>query len=159
MITPRIETFTEKKLIGKKIPMSLTQNRTGELWGSFMPQRKQILNTVSNELYSLQVYPAGYFETFDPARPFDKWALAEVSDHDQAPEGFEVFTLPGGLYAVFHYVGSNQDARIFQYIFGVWLPGSGYTLDDRPHFEILGEKYRNNDPASEEDIFIPVRLK
>jgi AraC family transcriptional regulator len=32
-------------------------------------------------------------------------------------------------------------------------------LDDCPHVEILGEHYRNNDPASEEDICIPVKHK
>jgi hypothetical protein len=30
-------------------------------------------------------------------------------------------------------------------------------LDNRPHFEILGEKYKNADPDSEEDVYIPVK--
>jgi AraC family transcriptional regulator len=37
------------------------------------------------------------------------------------------------------------------------LPKSEYELDYRPHFEILGEKYKNNDQLSEEDIFIPIK--
>jgi AraC family transcriptional regulator len=37
------------------------------------------------------------------------------------------------------------------------LPASGYELDDRPHFEILGERYKNNDPDSEEELWFPVR--
>jgi AraC family transcriptional regulator len=45
----------------------------------------------------------------------------------------------------------------FTYIFTRWLPASGYQLDNRPHFEILGDKYKNNDPESEEEIWIPVR--
>lgn len=32
-----------------------------------------------------------------------------------------------------------------------------YEIDFRPHFEILGEKYKNNDPGSEEEVWIPVR--
>jgi AraC family transcriptional regulator len=40
-----------------------------------------------------------------------------------------------------------------------WLPSSDYVLDNRPHFEILGEKYKINDPESEEKIWIPVRKK
>ena len=39
------------------------------------------------------------------------------------------------------------------------MPASEYILDKRPHFEILGEKYKNDDPASEEEVWIPVRLK
>ena len=49
--------------------------------------------------------------------------------------------------------------RIFQYIFGTWLPTSIYTIDNLPHFEILGKKYKNNDPTSEEEIWIPIKLK
>ncbi len=69
----------------------------------------------------------------------------------------ETFCIPEGQYAVFHYKGSSADSSIFQYIFGEWLPKSGYELDDRPHFEILGAQYKNNDPESEEEIWIPVK--
>jgi AraC family transcriptional regulator len=58
----------------------------------------------------------------------------------------------------FYYKGSSTDTRIFQHIFETWLPQSGYELDNRPHFEVLGEKYRNNDPESEEDIYIPIKV-
>ncbi|RYE38364.1 MAG: GyrI-like domain-containing protein, partial [Sphingobacteriales bacterium] len=44
-------------------------------------------------------------------------------------------------------------------IFTEWLPNSAYELDDRPHFELLGSKYKNDDAESEEEIFVPVRLK
>lgn len=67
--------------------------------------------------------------------------------------------MPSGLYVVFPYKGLNTDPRIFQYIYGTWLPASDFAIDDRPHFEILGAKYKNNDPDSEEDICIPIRLK
>jgi AraC family transcriptional regulator len=69
------------------------------------------------------------------------------------------YTLPGGLYAVFSYKGLNTDHAIFESIFRAWLPNSKYELDDRPHFEILGANYRNNDPYSEEDIWVPVKPK
>jgi AraC family transcriptional regulator len=43
------------------------------------------------------------------------------------------------------------------YIFNTWLPQSNYQLAPRPHFEILGEKYKNNHPDSEEEIWIPIQ--
>jgi AraC family transcriptional regulator len=67
--------------------------------------------------------------------------------------------LQAGDYAVFNYRGSSADPRIFQYIYGEWIPNSEYVLDDRPHFEILGEKYKNNDPNSEEEIWIPIKKR
>ncbi|MEP7234441.1 MAG: GyrI-like domain-containing protein, partial [Ignavibacteriota bacterium] len=45
----------------------------------------------------------------------------------------------------------------FQYILRTWVPNSNYELDDRPHFEILGEKYKKDDPSSEEEIWIPIK--
>ena len=48
---------------------------------------------------------------------------------------------------------------IFQYIFSEWIPQSDYSVDDRPHFEVLGAKYKNNDPDSEEEIWIPIKKK
>ena len=71
----------------------------------------------------------------------------------------EPFSLEGGLYAVFDYKGSSNDSSVFQYIFGTWLPNSAYKLANRPHFEVLGINYRNNDPSSEEEIWIPILEK
>jgi AraC family transcriptional regulator len=159
MIIPRIESLKEKKLVGKSMTMSLVNNKAGELWRSFMPVRKEITNTLTNYFISIAVYKPAHFGNFNPKNEFEKWATVEVTDFEKVPGDMETFTLPGGLYAVFDYKGSSNDSSIFQYIFGTWLPNSDYVLDDRPHFEILGEKYKNADPDSEEEIWIPVRKK
>lgn len=151
----RLESITSKKLVGKKLTMSYAENKTGLLWGSFMPHRKEILNAVTADLFSLQVY-GDSFDFSDINAGFEKWAAVEVDNLDAVPDGLLSFILPAGLYAVFHYKGLPGPAA-FQYIFGEWLPRSGYEPDNRPHFELLGEKYRNGDPDSEEEIWIPVR--
>jgi len=156
-VTPTIQTLSEKKLVGKRKTMSFVVNKTGELWIEFMLLRKTIRNNSTKELISLQNYRPNYFTEFDPANEFEKWAAVEVSDYDGVPPGMETFTLEGGLYATFNYKGSSANTGIFQFIFRTWLPNSGYVLDDRPHFEILGENYRNNDPESEEEIWIPIK--
>ena len=156
---PRIEILSEKKLIGKNILMSLVENKTAELWKSFMSQRNEIKNALSLDLISMQVYAPSHFIEFNPSNEFEKWACAEVSNFDILPAGMQTFTLVGGMYAVFEYKGSSADPSIFQYIYGVWLPKSVYVLDHRPHFEILGAKYKNNDPNSEEEIWIPIKAK
>ncbi len=159
-MTPTIRTIAEKKLIGKSMVMSLAANRTGELWRSFMQQRKEIRNVIGEDLYSLQVYDPSYFADFEPGAEFIKWAAMAVSDAEEVPAGMAVFILPGGMYAVFTYRGpASGGAQVFQYIYGTWLPSSGYTLDNRPHFEILGEKYKNDSPDSEEEIWIPITRK
>ena len=138
--------------------MSLADNKTFQLWQSFMPRRKEIQNTVSTDLFSMQVYDVSY-DFSQPTQEFEKWAAMEVTTFDAIPDGMEPFELVGGLYAVFLYKGLSTDTSIFRYIFGEWLVSSEYLLDHRPHFEILGEKYKNNDPNSEEEIWIPIKAK
>lgn len=157
---PRIETLTEKKLVGKRLTMNLANNQTFKLWQSFIPHRKEIRNNLTADLISMQIYPQSFDFTFANLNiEFEKWAAIEVANFDLVPDEMETFILSGGLYAVFDYKGSSNDPQIFQYIFGTWLPNSIYTIDNRPHFEILGEKYKNNDLTSEEELWIPIRLK
>jgi len=158
-MTPRIETLNEKKLVGIRLTMSLSDNKTGELWRNFMPRRKEITNNLTNDLISLVVFKPNHFADFKPTNEFERWATAEVANFDNVPSQMESFVLQGGLYGVFDYKGSSIDKSIFQYIFGVWLPNSVYLLDNRPHFEVLGDKYKNNDPSSEEEIWIPIKKK
>ena len=108
----------------------------------------------------MQSYAADFFKSFDPHKKFKKWASVEVSSAEYIPAGMESIELPEGLYAVFEYKGdASNAAEAFQYILGVWLRNSVYELDVRPHFEELGEKYKKDDPVSEEEIWIPVKLK
>lgn len=158
-MNPRIETLSEKKLIGKRKKMTLIDNTTFELWRSFVISEKEIQNRIGIDRYSVQVYPSGYFENFSPNTEFEKWATIEVSNFELVPNEMETFVLPGGLYAVFFYKGSNTDTRIFEFIFNDWLPNSEYHLDNRPHFEVLGEKYKNGNSNSEEEIWIPIKAK
>ncbi len=159
-MNPRIETIQKKKLVGKKLTMSYANYKIEELWGNFMPKRKEITNSLSNDLVSLVIYKTNHFDEFKPTNEFERWATIEVEDFTNVPAEMETYILPSGLYAVFHYIGSSINiASVYQNIFNVWLPNSAYILDNRPHFEILGEKYKNKDPLSEEDIWIPIKLR
>lgn len=158
-MNPRIEKLEKKKLIGYSIKMSLSNNKTGQLWGQFAPRIKEIRNRASVDKISMQIYPPLYYERFNPNTEFEKWATVEVKDFENIPKGMKSFVLEGGKYAVFAYKGSSSDNSIFQYIFSKWLPYSDYEVDDRPHFEVLGKNYRNNDPESEEEIWIPIRVQ
>ena len=156
-ISPRILFLNETKLVGYQLTMSLVNNKTSELWQRFMPRRREIANRLNNDLISMQVYAPSYFVDFKPTNDFEKWATVEVSRFDFVPNDMQTFTLPSGFYAVFDYEGSSNDNRIFQYIFETWLPNSMYRVDDRPHFERLGEKYKNADPNSAEEIWLPIK--
>lgn len=159
MIQPTIQTLPQKKLIGKSARMSLVQNTTPILWKSFMQNRRSVKNAVGTDLYSIQVYDDSlYFINFNPQTEFTKYAMTEVSGFETIPEGMETLTIESGLYAVFIYTGLPQDfAQMANYIFSEWLPNSEYSLDDRPHFEVLGEKYIPASEDSEEKVWIPIK--
>jgi AraC family transcriptional regulator len=156
---PHIKHIEAKKLIGKRLQMSLAADKTAELWGSFMPKRKEILNALNSDLFSLRVYNDTYFKKFSFENEFEKWALVEVNNFENHLTEFESFLLPAGMYAVFNYKGLSTDTRIYDYIYGKWIVESEYILDNRPHFEVLGTLYKNNDPNSEEEIWIPIKAK
>lgn len=157
---PQIKIFTEKKLVGKHIDMSFIENKTFQLWNGFMPKRKEIKNSVDSNLYSLEVFPVGHFDNFDPNNTFQKWAAVEVSDLDHIPKEMESLIIPTGLYAVFVHKGPQSEGhKTYHSIFVEWLPNSDYTIDERPHFAIMDEKYKKDDPDSEEEIWIPIKNK
>ncbi len=154
---PTIKTHPKTTLLGNRQTMTFAEDKTFLLWNSFMPRRNEIQNRLGEELYNVVIYPKDF--DFSPNTPFEKWATAPVTEGTSIPQGMETLTIPEGLYAVFLYKGNNTEATaFFKAIFTEWLPASGYKLDNRPHFEILGDKFKNNDPNSQEEVWIPIKL-
>lgn len=158
---PKIETLSETKLVGTCITMSFAENKTKQLWQSFMPRAHETPYWIGVEFYSVEVYPFQNFnKDFNPTNKFEKWAAVKVSDFNSMQVEWEKLIIPEGLYAVFIYKGMASEASsTYQYIFSEWLPNSDYTLDNRPHFALMGENYKNEDPNSEEELWIPIRKK
>lgn len=155
----RIEIISSKKTIGFSTQTSLANDMTLKIWQQLMPRLKEVENAVSTDLLSLQVYDFKSFENFTSQTVFKKYALIEVKNYDFVPNGFEQFELPAGKYAVFLHEGiSSEFPKTAQYIFGEWLPKSLYKLDDRPHFEVLGDYYKDHEnPESKEEVWIPIQ--
>jgi AraC family transcriptional regulator len=157
---PTITTLPAKKLVGKRVSMSFASNTTTDLWRYFMPRKKEIVTMAGSVLYSLEVYPPGFFDHFDSTALFEKWAAVEVTDWNSIPPDLEAIEIPAGLYAVFVYKGpASRGQDTYQYIFAEWLPKSAYEVDTRPHAAVMGEKYKYEDPNSEEELWIPLKPK
>ncbi len=150
----RIEIIESKKLIGFSILTSFQEDKTPIIWKKFMIKRNEIVNRISNQLFSLQIYP----ENFTPNQTFIKYALAEVSDFENISEEFETFELESGKYLVFNYKGKAENGlEIFRYIFQNFIPENQFEVDNRPHFEIFGDDYNPNSDSAEEEIWIPIK--
>jgi AraC family transcriptional regulator len=158
-LQPKIKISTDKQFIGMSMKMSLVQDSTGELFKTFMPRKKEIRGLKNSNVLDLRVYDDTYFLEFNPSAVFMKYALVECNQITEIPNGMEVYDFKGGDYAVFEYKGLAADKSIYEYIFREWLPNSKYDLDNRPHFEVLGLKTKLNDSDSEEEIWLPIKLK
>jgi AraC family transcriptional regulator len=154
-MNPKIITIQQKQVIGMKSQMLINQyENIVILWKEFMPRKSELFHLSNSELIALQDYTAfGNFE-----KPFDIYACAEVSNTEIIPKGMLAYTIPSGLYAVFLHKGMKAGAT-YQRIMSEWLPTSGYAIDDRPHFQVMGEKYKNGSEDSEEDFYVPVSLE
>ncbi|TXF91179.1 GyrI-like domain-containing protein [Neolewinella aurantiaca] len=156
-----ILTLRPQKLVGHSRKMSMEQDQTSALFQRFMPVRNNVPGRTDAWVYDLRIYPENIsFAEFGPATEFLKWAAVAVSDDCPGQEGFEIITIPGGLYACFHHKGPAADApMVFGYILQHWLPSSGYSLDNRPHFDTMPEGYDPLSSDSEEKIWIPIKAR
>lgn len=153
----RIEESGERYFVGKSTEMSVTVNTTPQLWGAFMPSYKRLNPTCNDLLYSIESYPANYFQAFNPNAKFEKWAAVESSNDLEVSTDWEEYTLAEGKYAVFLFVGTvDRVPEVYQFILNTWLPENDYRLDDRPHLFVMGEKYAHGSADSEEELWIPI---
>ena len=139
---PTIKKLEETKLVGNNVRMSFANNKTVVLWQNFMQRRKEIINSIGTELYSIELYnDPEFFRSFSSIKEFEKWAAIKVSDFDFIPENMNKLTIPSGEYAVFHYKGKPSEAQpTYQFIYGQWIPNSEYRLDEQTAFCINGRK-------------------
>ena len=124
------------------------------LWKQFMPNKFKVTNTLNEELIALQ----NYKDFSNTKLAFDIWACAEVSDLNYIPQGLSGLTISAGEYAIFVLKGMDV-AALYRQILSEWLTNSGYEVDSRPHFQVMGKKYINNSDKSEEDVYLPIKLK
>ncbi|MDX1563525.1 MAG: GyrI-like domain-containing protein, partial [Gammaproteobacteria bacterium] len=158
MKEPTIETIAQARLVGFGARMTLRSDATVALWQRLMPRRNEIRNRTTNDYVSMRVYePMPVAQMFAPDTEFEKWAAIEVADHGSVPDGMQTYTLEGGRYAVFLHEGpASRFPETMRYIFGEWLPQSGFTLDAREQFERLPEGYSPADENAYEHVYIPV---
>lgn len=152
-----IVSFPNTWLIGMDHKCSFVKYDVYNLWKNFMPRKSEIQNQLNANIFSIAFYPENFFGSFNPNVEFVKVAAIQCSEIVEIPTGMKTFEIPEGMYFKFRYKGkADQYPTLFERILKEVLPQNNLVLDNRPHFEILGPEYKNNDPNSEEDIHIPV---
>ena len=153
-LAPAIVEYGERKLIGLGMRMSLSADRTVELFRTFGPRRREIVNIALPDTFCVKLLGSDAFRSMTAFTEFKKYAAVEVSELTGQPSDLDEITIHAGLHAVFIQKGMAGYADSMKMFFDEWLPSSGYEADDRPQFEILPPDYRE---TQIEQVWIPIR--
>lgn len=160
ILKAEIVTIDETILIGCSQRLSLQMNVISSLWKKFVPLSFKIPKLNDKTFYAVQVFDESFEKApFSPSLVYTHWACVEPAfkTSDNLPSELSTLEIPKGLYAKFLYKGSQDEFfAATQKLYSEWLPMNGYKCDQRPHFQIMREKYNPFSPDSEEEIYIPI---
>ncbi|MFM0645962.1 AraC family transcriptional regulator [Paraburkholderia bryophila] len=101
-------------------------------------------------------YGVGY--NADEAGNFDYLCGVEVTDFSALPAEFSRVRIPAQRYAVFsHREHVSVIRRTMNTIWNQWLPASGHTPADAPHFERYDEKFDPISGMGGLEIWLPLK--
>ena len=148
-------------LVGVSQETSLAAAETPALWREFGPRIREIGERADDWRYSLRQYPTGLsLHHLTPETRYIEWAAVAVASGARIPAGLETLLLTGGLYVrCLHRGLPGEIGDTVNYLFGQWLPTSGYDVDNaRPHFERMAPDYRPDDPDAQEEMYVPLQV-
>lgn len=166
---PEIVRKESFRVVGMQITTTLKSNAENmdiaKLWERFAPRMDEIAGRVDPAVtYGICGSPADeetcHCEMTEETE-YAELVCVRVESPGRLPEGMTAATVPARTYAVFTHKGKlfpNYLPQTYDYIYGTWLPGSGYELDGGFDFELYDERFKAiDDPASEMDIYVPIK--
>ena len=146
IMTPSIILKEPRNLVGIARRMTQGDNLRQGLIGKAQQEFKEMAAVIPGRLNPHLFYAAYDYLPEDLSKDDDDiaytyWFCAE-SDAEP-PEGMRKKHIPRAKYAEFHYDPKNQTLNgentgmdLYDYIDGVWLPGSGHELAETPDYEV-----------------------
>ena len=167
---PRIVRKESFKVVGMEITTTLRSNWANrdiaKLWTRFHARMDEIVNRTNPPVAygicgNVAEEPSPPEKTEDTE--YTDLVSVEASGFDDIPEGMTGRTIPERTYAVFTHKGPlfpNHLQQTYDYIYGTWVPQSGYELDGGFDFEFYDERFTAvDDDASELDIYVPIKVE
>lgn len=169
---PKIVRRESFKVVGMQIITTLRSNAVNmdiaRLWVKFAPRIEEIGSRTDPAVsYCIRGNPAdeetSQCEMTEETQQ-SELACVEVKDFDHIPGGMIGITIPARTYAVFTHRGKifpNYLRPAYTSIYDAWVPGSGYETDGGFDLELYDdERFKApDDPDSEIDIYVPVKVK
>jgi AraC family transcriptional regulator len=137
-------------LVGIKYRGKNEQGEIPQLWNAFMDSMKDIPRIVNPQVcYGAQ-------NNFNEATgEFDYLAAYEVPEDSQPPAGMETWPVTAGHYAVFR-TTLPDIMQTYEYIYGTWMPQSGYQRASGVEFELYDDTFNSQDPTSTLSLYVPL---
>ncbi len=128
----------------------------GALWGRFVLRMHEIQNRKEYDLgVCTSKHPTIVKKEGDT---FIYVAAVAVENADHVPQGMVVCDIPAATFAVFTHKGPILNIKhTCEYIWGTWLPESGYELNDIPDFELYDSRFDPQTGSGEVDIYVPIK--
>ena len=130
-------------------------------WGEFGTRKNEIAHSLGPVAFGVEDYSRDLDMNNGGFPKYYYTAGLEVSTIKGIPIGMVAKTIPAANYAVFTFKGAMSDIHdFFGYIYGEWLPKSGYTMNDKLSldFERYPEPLMDPDHAHVE-IWVPIVKK
>lgn len=160
-LKPKVIIIDEIKVVGIEGKTNLKEMAIPKLWQDF----RMLYNTIPGKAIPYRTFgiclaeQVPYGLLLGDETTYSEFVGVEVETFSRAPNYLKQYTISGGRYAVFTYVGSLQNLKkTYEYIWGTWLVISGEELGNRPDFELYDERFLGqNNENSEFDIYIPLK--
>lgn len=148
---PRIIFDKEFRIVGMMKRVKPGDDLIRDLWNDFNQRIPEIKNSVSCDgLLGL----CEYMPDITDESKFTYIACIEVSSFNYIPDGMITKIIPHSKYAVFTHKGCLNGLKdTYKFIYGAWLPNSGYELAELDTIEL----YCSNNNKSMLDIYIPIK--
>ena len=155
---PTIVEKDEITIIGMSTKTSLANSRIPNLRKEFFNRKEEILSDSHPEIVIGVSKKAPDFNSSDfHENTTYVYAIGKkVNECINIPEGMELITIPRSTYAIFQHKGTfHKFGLSYVYIYGSWLPRSGYKVSNVPDLEWYDDRFLGpyNDD-SEIDIYI-----
>lgn len=148
---PQLMTKPAFTVVGLLIRTKPMTQEIPELWARFVPRLDEIQQVAEPHV------SYGVMAHFDQEMSeLDYMAGNAVERVVDLPAGMSRWDIPANTYAVFETTLATI-GETFGYIYGTWLPTSGYQHAAAPYFERYGETFSPDNPAL--SIYIPVEKK
>jgi AraC family transcriptional regulator len=127
-----------------------------EMWLNFNPRRKEVSHRKKGKGYALVRSPSGMM--IEDTLPYVASVEIDLKSPEPLPPGMKRFDMNQQLYACFETHGVADTTRMsLDYIYGFWLPQSGYKRATGFDMKIFDFRMRLDRPDSISTYCIPVQ--